>query len=155
MKRLLNKIFQLEEISGDGICPTYLYRWTLFRAGDYAIYLHKFVGDDWSRDMHDHPKKFISIGLKGWYVEHKPWTIGISGAEVLRVWEAPWIRSFPPTHIHRITGPTPEKPCWTLVIVGRAVRPWGFWRRNGLETEWIPWHRYVTSTIANMRKSCQ
>lgn len=39
--------------------------------------------------------------------------------------------------------------CWTLVIVLRAVRPWGFWTDNG----WFPWRQYVGDD-AIARKNC-
>jgi hypothetical protein len=61
LMRLLNKLFgPAEEINGHR-CPTYLYRWMLIKRQNWSIYLHHFVGDDWSLDLHDHPKRFISI----------------------------------------------------------------------------------------------
>jgi hypothetical protein len=144
MSEWLNKVFgQAEEINGDTRCPTYLYRWTLFaRKGKFAIYLHHFVNDDWSRDLHDHPKRFISIGLWGWYIETTP-----AGD---KTYSAPWIRTFPATHIHRLS--VPSKNCWTLVIVLRPVREWGFWHLG----KFIPWRRYVEGEdgIADKMKAC-
>lgn len=68
--KLLDRILRLEEINGAGTCPTYLYRWTLLRLKNgIGVYLHHFVGNDWSRDLHDHPKRFISVGLWGGYTE--------------------------------------------------------------------------------------
>ena len=67
--KILDRLFgKAEEINGRERCPTYLYRWTVAKWRGRGIYLHHFVGDDWSRDLHDHPKRFISIGLKGGYV---------------------------------------------------------------------------------------
>jgi hypothetical protein len=136
----LNRLFRLEQINGGTRCPTYLYRWTVFQPRwgwlkGFGIYLHRFVAEDWSRDMHDHPKRFISVGLSGGYVEHTP-----NGS---RTYRAPWIRSFPAKHIHRITLGQ-DKECWTLVIVLRATRPWGFWHAGS----WIPWKEYVFGTHA-------
>jgi hypothetical protein len=141
------RFFPREEINGDGLCPTYLYRWTLLRVGTwFSVYLHKFVGDDWSLDFHDHPKRFWSIGLRGKYVEHY-----YNGyRQVTREWRAPWFRTFPATHIHRLSGPTPATPCWTLVIVGRAIRAWGFWSGGTFR----PWRAYVSSDTARERKAC-
>lgn len=152
MKAFLDRAFSLEEINGNGVCPTYLYRWTLLSFRDrFSVYLHKFVGDDWSIDKHDHPKRFISIGLWGSYTE---WTPGSRDREVCIRWNAPWIRSFPASHIHRLTGPTPSRPCWTLVIVGRPVKPWGFWQiRPGFRT-FIPWRMYVQHPDRSERRSC-
>jgi hypothetical protein len=113
----------MEEINGAKRCPTYLYRWTLLRTSLFAIYLHHFVGDDWARDLHDHPKRFISIGLWGAYVEETPFGE--------RFYAAPWIRTFPSIHIHRLRL-IQQKPCWTVVVVGPLQREWGFWARRSL-----------------------
>lgn len=123
-------LFRREEISGGGICDPYLIRWRLFRWGGFAVYLHHFVGDDWSRDLHDHPKRFVSIGLRGSYLEETPLCV--------ELFRAPWFRSFPATHQHRIRL-NAGTDCWTLVFVGRAVRQWGFWHGGS----WIPWRDYV------------
>jgi len=130
MQRILSKLFSApEEINGHENNETYLYRWILVTAKKFSVYLHHFVGDDWSRDLHDHPKRFISIGLWGSYIEETP-----SGKHVFN---APWIRSFPAEHIHRLT--VPSKSCWTLVIVMKKTREWGFWN-NGV---WVHWREYV------------
>lgn len=133
--RWFNRLFEMEEINGHGACPTYLYRWTLGRVGPFAVYLHHFVGDDWSREFHDHPKRFWSIGLKGSYREHTP--------GLVQDFRAPWFRSFPAEHQHRLTVPRLSGgrlgDCWTLVIVGRKVREWGFWHHG----YFVPWREYV------------
>ena len=70
MHKTLDRLFgKAEEINGAHRCPTYLYRWIIVSFKHVKIYLHKFVGNDWSRDRHDHPKRFISIGLWGSYLE--------------------------------------------------------------------------------------
>jgi hypothetical protein len=139
LRAWMNKIFKLEEINGGEVCPTYLYRWTLFRLGPYALYLHHFVGSDWSNDLHDHPKRFISVGLRGSYIEHTPTDT--------RYWRAPWFRTFPATHIHRLE----TKDCWTLVLTLRNVRSWGFW--NG--GKWVHWKKYVGSENAWRARNCK
>lgn len=157
LRAFRDRIFRIEEINGHGICPTYLYRWTLLKIGKLlSVYLHKFVGDDWSLDLHDHPKRFWSIGLRGWYIEHTPCPHGPRLCDRSyphdhgRMWSAPWLRTFPAEHIHRLTGPTPERPCWTLVIVGLPVRQWGFWHGG----RFIHWKQYVNSTAAKDARSC-
>jgi hypothetical protein len=143
--KLLNRLFRLEQINGGGRCPTYLYRWTLFAVPKrLGVYLHRFVGDDWSRDMHDHPKRFVSIGLKGRYVEETP--------DGERTYVAPWFRTFPAHHVHRLKL-VDRRPCWTLVVVFKPVREWGFWHAG----EWIHWREYVKgarATAADMMKNC-
>lgn len=139
--RLIDRIFKLEEINGDDRCDTYLYRWTLLSTPWFKVYLHRFVGDDWSKDLHDHPKRFVTIGLKGGYVERTP-----SGAQT---WTAPWVRSFPAEHTHRVEEII-GKECWTVAIVFKTVRKWGFYA-NG---KWVHWRAYVDSERADEMKSC-
>ncbi len=62
-------LFAYEEVNGRGRCPTYLFRWCLLSLSGRKAYLHHFVGNDWSNDLHDHPRRFISIGLWGGYTE--------------------------------------------------------------------------------------
>lgn len=152
----VDRIFQREEMDGNGRCPTYLVRWTLLKWwGGRGLYLHHFVGDDWSLDLHDHPKRFVSIGLRGSYVEETPsryrdwWTTIPALSMETRSYRAPWIRTFPAQHIHRIKL-IDGKPCWTLVVVLKTVRPWGFWHG----WYWIPWRKYVDSETATTMKSC-
>lgn len=212
-----DRVFRMEEINGAERCPTYLYRWTLLKFRGRGVYLHHFVGDDWSLDLHDHPKRFISIGLWGKYLEtvpapddwdangaweavkspdgmmvtirwsvpdaigaylhirhypltpwsiracerqaeefnakgRKPWESDCYrpvGLTVERVYRAPWIRTFSAEHIHRISM-IDGGDCWTLVIVLKAVRKWGFWH-SGI---FIPWREYVGSKLASERKAC-
>ena len=161
--RLLDRLFRLEEINGNERCLTYLYRWTLFQPRrprwlwrGFGVYLHHFVGDDWSLDLHDHPKRFISIGLWGSYDETTPdYSFPkalLHAAEKTRTWRAPWVRTFPAEHIHRLSL-IDGRPCWTLVIVLRSVREWGFWH----EGSWIHWKEYVrgsASAIADKMRAC-
>lgn len=143
--RLIDRIFRLEEINGDGRCPTYLYRWTLLSTPWFKVYLHRFVADDWSLDLHDHPKRFLTVGLRGRYMEVSKQ----DGITRRTFWAAPWIRSFPATHTHRILL-YPGEECWTLCAVFKTVRKWGFWA-NG---KWIHWREYVDSERADKMKSC-
>lgn len=143
--RLLRFLFGApEEINGANRCPTYLWRWHVASALGCRLYLHRFTGDDWSEDFHDHPKRFISIGLWGSYLELTP-----TGERRFR---APWVRSFPATHQHRILVRGGE--CWTLVLVLKTVREWGFWH----EGRWIQWHEYTRGSsahIADRMRSCR
>lgn len=144
--RLLSAVFgQPEEINGHGRCPTYMYRWTLGHIGPVKFYVHRFVGDDWSRDLHDHPKRFISIGLWGSYWEQVPAT-----EPDLKRWlhyVAPWFRTFKPVHQHRIEC---YQGCWTLVIVGPTKREWGFWP----EGRFVHWREFVTGPLGDRAKVC-
>ena len=131
LEKVLNVLFPYEAIDGNGCVSDYLRRWTLLKLpGKRAVYLHHFVGSDWSTSMHDHPKRFISLGLAGAYVEQTP--------DGIKRWIAPWLRSFPPTHVHRLRIP-PGGSCWTIVAVLKTEQPWGFYR-NKL---WWRWDLFV------------
>ena len=118
----IDRLFRMEEMNGG-------YRWELARVGGLRIDLHHFVTDDWLGDMHDHPARGISIGLFGKYREETP-----RGA---RIYRAPWVRSFPASHTHRITM-VDRGSCWTIMIMLKPVRTWGFWTSAG----WKPWDEY-------------
>lgn len=146
--RLLTRLLGApEEINGAGRCPTYLFRWTLLSTRWGKAYVHRFVGDDWSRDLHDHPKRFVSVGVWGAYEEETPGNVWSSRSR-RTVHRAPWIRSFPATHRHRLRLLSRE--CWTLVIVGPPAREWGFYP-NG---RFVRWDRYVKSPAADSAKAC-
>ena len=68
--RLLTKLFKREDF--DRVGKIYLVRWTLIKHKSWSLYLHQFLGDDWALDLHDHPKRFVSVGLKGKYIEETP-----------------------------------------------------------------------------------
>lgn len=155
VRRLLNRFCAYETMSGNGLCPVYLERWVIGEAFNCGVYLHHFLGDDWATDPHDHPRRFISIGLKGWYWEDiyrhpekdfpqsypTTWLI-----ETLK-FQAPWFRSFPAHHLHRVRA-SECGDCWTLVIVLPKSRPWGFVQ----DGKWIPFKKYVFGGKA--RKAC-
>ena len=126
----------------------YLQRWTLaaFRNGAGA-YLQRFVGSDCNRDLHDHPKRFVSIGLWGSYIEETPAPAGSRGRRTFR---APWVRTFPAEHIHRILLPEGGGECWTLVIVLPATQEWGFYTRGG----WIRWTDYTAARRNRLNRDC-
>lgn len=158
VRRLLSLVFRHEFLTGHGRCD-YLHRWTLLRLpGGRALYLHCFVGSDWSRDMHDHPRAFTSVGLRGAYVEEtpprpelqlRPLVPGaVRPSVMVETFRAPWFRRFPPHHIHRIQLVT--ETVWTLVCVGPRERDWGFYP----DGRFVPFEDYVDSARADEAKIC-
>lgn len=148
LRRLMHRLFgwvKYETMSGAGLCPVYLERWVILDRWKHGVYLHHFIGDDWAVDPHDHPRKFISVGLKGWYFED---VFNADGTlrETLK-FTAPWFRSFPAEHLHRVRA-AECGDCWTLVIVLPKTRRWGF-VQDGI---WIPFKEYVFG--GKSRKSC-
>jgi len=94
------------------------------------IYLHRFLGSDDDRALHDHPWYSISCVLKGRLIEHRS---DGSTREIRRGKIA--IRS--PRFQHRIELPDGET-AKTLFITGPVVRTWGFVCPQG----WISWREY-------------
>lgn len=127
----------------------YLSRWYLF--GDtatvkyvkvrprlawlpFTVYLHCFHRSDADPDLHNHPWNAWSLILKGRYREK--YRAGQSIKERLR-------RRFSfarisHDHFHRVEILTPK--VWTLFVVGKFVKDWGFWDRTTNKV--IPWQEY-------------
>jgi hypothetical protein len=109
----------------------YLERWSL-NFGLFSIKLHHIWREDFGRDLHDHPWWFVSLILRGGYVE-RLWREGRERTRTFHRWRL-LRRSTPDRHrIERVLGPT-----WSLVITGPSVREWGFW----VDNYWIPHTRY-------------
>lgn len=117
------------EIKEDG--RPYLERYYLFTLFGWRFYLHRFVGSDPARGLHDHPwRKAFSVILSGWYIEETSygqrkvcWFNWLTGDTKHRV--------VLPIVINPSSGKgepfTVEQPCWTLFAhsVGNA-KSWGF-----------------------------
>ncbi|MCY4428901.1 MAG: hypothetical protein OXC11_00710 [Rhodospirillales bacterium] len=141
-------ILRAEYIHG-GTFVVHFKRWCIGGwFGGRRVYVHRFEGSDYARDLHDHPKTFISIGLRGGYIEETT-RKGTEGQPLLRLprvrnrFVAPWFRRFPPKHTHRIRV-APGTVCWTLCLTGRIQRGWGFWSRQSRTNWcWIWWRDYI------------
>jgi hypothetical protein len=118
----------------------YLERYYIGTLFGWRFYLHRFVGSDPERALHDHPwRKVYSIILSGWY-----WEETRMGRRKVR-----WFNALTGDTFHRVVLPirketiaailaTPEipaksaalniVPCWTLFFhTAKDVKPWGFW----------------------------
>lgn len=132
MKNFLHWIsgyMPFREIS-DGDTP-YLERYYISTLFGWRFYLHKFVGSDPDRGLHDHPwSKAYSLILSGWYFEETR-----SGTRKVR-----WFNSLTGDTFHRVVLPVSTwrtqggggkfdrpDPCWTLFFHKAGdVKPWGF-----------------------------
>ena len=91
----------------------YLYRWTLAVLGrGRRCYLHRYLGSDWARDLHDHPKVFWSIGLWGGYVEQTPAGMGRPLVVVMAVEEYERLKVFETGHVDSRPSTTGKAERW-------------------------------------------
>lgn len=99
-------------------CP-YAQRWSLeLPLG--SIRVHHFFKSDDVRYLHDHPWWFITLILKGGYVDQTP-----EGNELLKPGR---IYYRPAHHRHAVIPVRPEpEGSWSLILTGRPRRFWGFW----------------------------
>lgn len=117
----------------------YLDRLTLLTTPWFSIKLHRIYRPDRQRDLHDHPWNFLSVLLRGTYVEDTA-----SGTRRCRLFN--WKRAEDRHSIREVS----RSPVWTLVFTGRRRRVWGFWVKTdlnlsnlfGSKERWVSWDEY-------------
>ena len=136
----------------------YLERYYLGTLAGVRFYLHRFVGSDPARGLHDHPWPWArSLVLSGWYFEETR-----AGMHKVR-----WFNRLSGDTFHRVILPKrvvldggeggsgragsstarrigPSQHCWTLFWHrAKYVKPWGFLRPQDGDTTvmWVP-HNY-------------
>ena len=116
----------------------YLLRWHLIpRNRWFNIYLHKFIGNDDDRALHDHPWWSFSIRLRGVLREHykkKGQFLWVTNNRI-----PPLFCYRPATFAHRLVL-VGNKPAWTVFITGPRKRDWGFHCPKG----WQHWSTMTT-----------
>ncbi|MCA1571174.1 MAG: hypothetical protein LC798_12825 [Chloroflexi bacterium] len=147
------------EVIGPPECPI-LIRWTVANLRFTKLLVHRFLPNADDRDVHDHPRAFVTVVLRGGYDDLVPCShcdgtgmvsypdMRISCGTCGDVREAPpglvvgdrmcrgTIRYRPAEHRHRTrVGPN---GCWTLVAMGPLVRAWGFWK----DGRWLDWQAH-------------
>lgn len=159
------------EVIGPDECPI-MHRWTIFsgHSGDSSpwckLMVHHFLPNRDDRDVHDHPRPFITFVLRGEYEDLVPCycqrvgevvTLRFDGAgahcthchgENVIVGE----RMTPGTIRRRLAHHTHRtrvgaKGCWTLVLMGPIRKPWGFLR----DGRWWAWRDYEAKFGFGMR----
>jgi hypothetical protein len=137
LKKITRLFWREPDFIIGGAAKPYMRRWFVIpRNHLFNIYLHNIVRDDDDRALHDHPWWFLSVMLRGSYVE---WLSG--GNANLR--RAPSVAFRRATTSHRVTLPKDWDglpiPCWTLVFTGPRVRSWGFQCPQG----WRHWRDFT------------
>lgn len=119
-------------IISDGATP-YLERYYVGTLFGWRFYLHRFVGSDPDRGLHDHPwRRAYSLVLAGWYWEERRY----GGTRKVR-----WFNALTGDTFHRVVLPRDypsgipctrcNSPisCWTLFAhTAGDEKDWGFWR---------------------------
>lgn len=120
---LLSRRVICDPVTGD----PYLVRWSVLTTPWFGIKVHRILRADWARHRHDHPWWFLSVVVRGGYVEdvlgsHRP---------------VRWVNFKRSGDAHRIVRVEPAT--WTLVLTGPRRRRWGFYTLDG----WVPWDEYI------------
>lgn len=121
--------FVVPDYDSDG---DYLVRLRIIQTPLFGIYLHRFDGPDPRPTLHDHPWNFTSIVLRGGYVERRLDPITMEVNETHRVRWTNRIKTHDAHAIMRLL----RVPTWTLMLVGRRVRTWGYLESNDFG-EWL------------------
>ena len=132
----------------------YMSRWILIHPGG-TVRLHNIRREDADNDLHDHPWDFVSIILRGGYIEEVPKNpldrAGQGGTEFI-TYTPGCVNVVSAEDSHRIdlvmdNRLDPLEPgetgVWTLVFAGNYKRGWGFWSRYS--GKFIPWRVYTNS----------
>lgn len=114
----------------DDPAETYLTRYRIVQTPWFGVYVHRFDGPDSRPTLHDHPWPFLSLVLRGGYSERRRYggpLVRIRRLNVKATTDLHYI-----DHLHRT-------PTWTLMVVGRRVRTWGYVERDGT---WTPFDQH-------------
>lgn len=121
----------------------YLVRWRIVQTPWVSLFLHRFDGPDSRPTFHDHPWSFVSIILRGGYVERRLGKHGARGTRQRLIRHVNVMRRDDAHYIEVLT----RTPTWSLLVVGKRRRTWGYWRpivgstRGGWS--WHPFDRDV------------
>lgn len=126
----------------------YMRRFALFETKWLSARVHHIAREDRDRHMHDHPWTFVSVVLRGGYLERRPETLepcfDSTGTEM-------WLTDYRPagsvalrlpTDRHMISDVAPDT--WSLFVYGRVRQWWGFFTPGGK----IHWADYTKESGA-------
>jgi hypothetical protein len=112
---------------GKKIGTDYMTRWG-FSTPYGGVYVHKFIGPDKDERLHDHPWQFVSLILKGGYVET---TAGVPPRKWEHVYYGAGRVLFRAERWRHKIWVEPGTTCWTIVVTGRRRHAWGFYDDEG------------------------
>ena len=137
------KPFQIrwkEKMGSDPDNP-YLYRWT-FLFFNFSIRIHRWIRSDDKRFFHDHPWNFISVILKGKYVNVTP--KGSFPVKAISRWKS--------NALDRHYLEIPKDGAWTILICGRPYHKWGFWTKENQKMRPLRYFYKYGGTASNTQK---
>lgn len=111
----------------------YLIRYSLLNCKFFSIKIHNILVSDYDC-AHNHPWAFITLLLRGGYVEYTP--------EGSKVYGAGSLLYRPATYIHKLEI---HQPVWSFVITFKKTQPWGFFTSKG----WVEWFKYTPSNTCD------
>lgn len=135
-------MFKLNRRPADEVIgERYLQRWHLYRRpGVRNLYLHRYLGSDDDRALHDHPWPSLSILFWGSLLE-------VTDSGVKRIW--PFIPKFRSAeYSHRLV--LNSKSAWTLFYTGSKCREWGFHCPQG----WKHWSEFTDENGNQVGSGC-
>ena len=110
----------------------YAYRYVFLFFG-FAIRVHRWVRSEPILHQHDHAWDFISICLKGGYID-----VSANGIDKFKFGSVRYRKA---EHIHNIVL-AKNTTCWTLLFTFPPRRNWGFWVEGKLKRPLRYFHRY-------------
>lgn len=145
----------IPNLDGDGI---YLTRWRIVQTPWFGLMLHRMDGPDSRNTLHDHPWGFLSLILKGGYIERRLNPLTMS--DVRERHRIRWVNRVRASDAHAIVELL-RVPTWTLLVTGPRKRTWGYWERaydGNSDSRWI-WSRFdrhshdreIDRAITNLR----
>lgn len=131
--------FVVPDYSDDGDPNrNYLSRLRIIQTPWFGVYLHRFDTPDPRPTLHDHPWNFVSLVLRGGYIEVTSYCSPDDTATVANHCERKRYRTGQVNRkraedIHTITY-LRRTPTWTLMFVGKRRREWGYVEPDGTWT---------------------
>lgn len=143
--------FEVPNYDSDG---NYLTRWRIIQTPWFGWFLHRFDGPDPRTTLHDHPWPFVSFVLKGGYLERRldPNLMVVNECHLVR--RVNYLRIGEAHAIVKLK----RRPTWTLMLVGRRRRIWGYWEpvcgASRGQWAWTPFdrHRHNDEFLAAMER---
>lgn len=132
--------FIVPDYDSDG---NYLTRIRMIQTPLFGLYLHRLDTPDPRSTLHCHPWNFTSFVLRGGYIERRLNAHTMEVDEHVVVKHLNRKKAF---NAHAITSLL-RVPTWTLLLVGRRQRQWGYWERlediePGAENDAWVWTEY-------------